>query len=76
MAVAHMVLDVPGVSCRHCKAAIEGSVGRLAGVRAVDVDVEAKNASVEFDDEGVSLETIIAAVTAEGYEVAGSRSAG
>jgi copper chaperone len=71
MSETHAVLNVPSVSCNHCKMAIEGAVGALAGVRAVTVDVDAKSVAVDFEAGDVALETIEAAVQEEGYEVAG-----
>jgi copper chaperone len=65
------VLNVPGVSCAHCKMAIEGAVGALAGVSRVEVDVDAKSVTVEYDEGAVALDAIEAAVGEEGYEVAG-----
>jgi copper chaperone len=67
----HAVLNVPSVSCNHCKMAIEGAVGALAGVRSVAVDVDAKSVTVAFESQDLSLETIESAVREEGYEVAG-----
>jgi copper chaperone len=71
MATTHAVLNVPTVSCNHCKMAIEGAVKNLQGVDSVDVDVTAKSVSVDFEADSVSLETIEAALQEEGYEVAG-----
>ena len=71
MSETHAVLNVPSVSCNHCKMAIEGAVGALAGVRSVAVDVGAKSATVDFETGDVTLETIAAAIQEEGYEVAG-----
>jgi copper chaperone len=71
MSETHAVLNVPSVSCNHCKMAIEGAVGALAGVRSVSVDVDAKSVAVDFEAGDVTLETIEAAVQEEGYEVAG-----
>jgi len=76
MSETHAVLDVPSVSCNHCKMAIEGAVGALAGVRSVAVDVDAKSVTVDFETGEVTLETITAAVQEEGYEVAGRRELG
>ena len=59
--------SVPGISCGHCKAAIEGEVGQVPGVDAVEVDVEAKTVRV---DGSASEELIRAAVDEAGYEVA------
>lgn len=71
MSETNAVLNVPSVSCNHCKMAIEGAVGALAGVRSVAVDVDAKSVAVDFETGDVTLETIEAAVQEEGYAVAG-----
>jgi copper chaperone len=71
MAETHAVLNVPSVSCNHCKMAIEKAVSGLGGVGAVDVDVAEKTVSVDFDDSAVALDAIEAVVAEEGYEVAG-----
>jgi copper chaperone len=71
MAETHVVLNVPSVSCNHCKMAIEKAVSGLDGIAVVDVDVTEKTVSVDFDADAVSLESIEAAVSEEGYEVAG-----
>ena len=71
MSETHIVLNVPSVSCNHCKMAIEGAVGALAGVQSVAVDVDAKSVTVDFEAGDVTLETIEAAVQEEGYAVAG-----
>jgi copper ion binding protein len=60
--------SVPGVSCEHCRAAIENEVAPLAGVASVDVDLEAKTVTVT----GESLDgaAIVAAIDEAGYDVA------
>lgn len=58
--------SVPGISCGHCKSAIEGSVGVVAGVASVAVDVDAKSVTVEGGDDSA----IRAAIDAAGYDVA------
>ena len=63
------IYSVPGISCDHCKAAIEGEVGAVAGVANVDVDIEAKSVRVEGD---APDEAIRAAIDEAGYEVAGA----
>jgi copper chaperone len=58
---------VPGVSCEHCKHAIEGEVGAIASVVRVEVDVSAKTVTVE----GAAAEADVhAAVERAGYEIA------
>lgn len=58
---------VPGMSCAHCKAAIEEEVGAVAGVASVEADPATKLVVVvgEADDEAVR-----AAIDEAGYAVA------
>lgn len=60
--------NVPDISCNHCKHAIEGEVKDVAGVRSVEVDVNAKTVSVEA--EPLDEQAIIDAIGEAGYEVA------
>lgn len=64
-----MTYSVPGVSCGHCKAAIEGEVGGVAGVESVTVDIDGKTVTIvgEPDEQAV-----FAAIDEAGYEVAGT----
>ena len=48
-ATRHVVLNVPDVSCNHCKMAIESAVSGLAGVDAVEVEIESKSVAVDLD---------------------------
>jgi copper ion binding protein len=66
--VSTRLYSVPGISCGHCKAAIEGEVGKVAGVEQVEVDVEARTVRVEGS---ASDESVRSAVDEAGYEVAG-----
>lgn len=61
------VYSVPGISCGHCKTAIEGEVAGVDGVVAVEVDVDAK--TVRVDGEAAD-EAIRSAIDDAGYEVA------
>jgi copper ion binding protein len=72
MAETHAVLNVPTVSCSHCKTAIEKAVRALDGVGAAEVDVAEKTVTVRFDAAAVALDVIESACAEEGYEVAGS----
>ncbi len=62
--------DVPGISCGHCKAAIESEVGAVTEVDSVVVDVDARTVTVAGD---VDVEVVRAAIDEAGYEVAGVR---
>ncbi len=69
----HIVLDVPGVSCSHCKMAIEGALRGLDGVISATVDVGTKSVDVVFDGERADRQRIESAIAGEGYAVAGVR---
>ena len=62
-------LNVPDISCDHCKDTIEGAVGQLEGVETVQVDVEQRTVAVAFDETEISLPQIVAAIDEVGYEV-------
>ena len=62
-------LDVPEISCDHCKMSIEGAVGELDGVARVEVSIADKTVDVEFA-ETVSHADIVTAIEAQGYAVA------
>jgi copper chaperone len=66
--VQELSYSVPGVSCDHCRFAIVEAVGRLGGVREVEVDLDAKRVAVRGDS--LDDAAIRAAVEDAGYEVA------
>lgn len=43
---AELAYVVPGMTCSHCDAAIRAEVAELAGVTAVEVDLESKRVTV------------------------------
>jgi copper ion binding protein len=63
--------SVPGISCGHCEAAIQGEVGPIEGVESVVVDLEAKTVTVAAQDPAALDEQVRAAIDEAGYEVAG-----
>jgi copper chaperone len=69
-ATRHVLLNVPDVSCNHCKTAIESAVSRLAGVDKVEVEIATKSVAVYLDAAG-DLGAVKAAIEDEGYAVAG-----
>jgi copper chaperone len=58
--------SVPGMSCDHCRHAVSTELGAVAGVTAVDVDLETKLVRVT----GAALEDAVlrAAIQEAGYE--------
>lgn len=72
----HVVLNVPDISCGHCKIAIEKAVTGIDGVTSVVVEVADKSVDLHFDAERVTLDEISAAIAEEGYSVAGQHAFG
>ena len=67
--MTNIKLDVPAISCDHCKMSIEGAVGELAGVTTVAVSVDDRTVDVSFEDSLTQAE-IVSAIEEQGYEVA------
>jgi len=59
--------SVPGISCDHCKHAIESEVATVDGVESVVVDVATKTVVV---DGSPADDAVRAAIDEAGYEVA------
>jgi copper chaperone CopZ len=67
-ATREITYHVEGMTCEHCRVAVTEAVAQVAGVEDVDVDVASGRMLVVGRD--VDAAKIVAAVTAEGYEVA------
>ncbi|MDQ0879117.1 copper chaperone CopZ [Peribacillus sp. V2I11] len=64
-----VTLNVSGMSCGHCVNAVEGNVGKLAGVENVKVHLDTGKVDVAFDKEKVTLEKIKETIDEQGYDV-------
>lgn len=63
-----LTLQVPGMTCGHCEAAVKQEVGAVPGVTAVDVDLATKDVTVTGTD--LDRSAIVAAIDEAGYDVA------
>ena len=63
--MATLTYVVPGVTCGHCKSAIETEVGQVPGVERVEVDIESKRVVIEGS---AAEDALIAAIAEAGYE--------
>ena len=59
------VFEVPGITCDHCKHAIEAEVGVVPGVNSVLVAVDAKTVTVEGNASDASIRD---AISEAGYD--------
>ncbi len=57
-------LKITGMSCSHCKAAVETALSRVRGVEGVSVDLAEGKAEVKGS---ATVADLLAAVQAEGY---------
>jgi len=62
--------DVPGMDCPSCADTVEGALGRVAGVAAVETRPAAGRVDVRYDPAGTDETALAAAIEAAGYEVA------
>ena len=69
MSIKKDSLVVEGMSCGHCKNAVEKAVTALAGVVLAEVNLAEKTLTLEFDTDKVTLDKIKEAVDEEGYTV-------
>ena len=63
-------LNVEGMSCAHCKAAVEGELKALAGIVKADADVATGTVEVRYDEGALSTEDLKDAIEEAGYRVA------
>ncbi|MGI6731645.1 MAG: copper chaperone CopZ [Anaerovoracaceae bacterium] len=64
-----IILNVEGMSCSHCVDAVSKAVNGLDGVSSVDVQLEEKTVTVEFDASQINLNSIKEAIEDQGYDV-------
>ena len=62
-------LNVEGMSCGHCKAAVEGELNKLPGVEYSNADFGRGIVEVRYDEGRVTTEDLEAAVEEAGYRV-------
>ncbi|KXS42896.1 MULTISPECIES: cation transporter [unclassified Candidatus Frackibacter] len=63
-----VTITVRGMSCGHCKNAVEEALNALDGVESAEVDLDAETVAVSYD--GLEVEDLKSAITEAGpYEV-------
>lgn len=67
--MASSTIDVMGMSCSHCEHSVKTSVGALAGVSKVQVELKTGKVTVEYDPAQVDLKTIKDTIEDQGYDV-------
>ncbi len=62
------VLNIEGMSCQGCVRHVTKALEAVEGVKAVEVSLENKNATVSSDQE-INTEVLVKAVEDSGYKV-------
>lgn len=62
-------LKIEGMTCDHCKKAVDGALRNLQGVQEVKVDVAKGIAEVTYNNSEVTVDSMKEAVEEQGYDV-------
>ncbi|WP_147802268.1 cation transporter [Alkalicoccus halolimnae] len=62
------VIQVAGMTCGHCKQAVEGAASSVKGVSRAEVDLKAGNVTVEME-EGTNITEIKEEIEDQGYDI-------
>ncbi|NPV92828.1 MAG: heavy-metal-associated domain-containing protein [Firmicutes bacterium] len=63
------VLRVKGMTCGHCKMAVENSLKKISGVKDAVVDLKEATVKVAYEAGPVTRQNLVDAVNDAGYEV-------
>ncbi len=63
------MLDVEGMSCAHCKAAVEDELRALPGIEKADADIARGTVEVRYDESKVGTQDLKRAIEEAGYTV-------
>ena len=66
--MTNIIIDIKGMSCNHCKIAVEEELNKLKGVIKANVNLKNNNVEVEFDETKVNMEKLKQAIEEAGYE--------
>lgn len=64
-----ITLQVQGMTCGHCKAAVTNALQELDGVSRVEVHLQEGTVDVDYDETKVSVEKLKEAIEEQGYDV-------
>jgi copper chaperone len=66
------VLKVEGMTCQHCVQTVTETVGKIKGVEQVDISLEQKEVTIDFDELQTQTEAISTRIVEAGFEVIGN----
>ena len=65
--MANVKLRITGMTCGHCQAKVEKALKSVNGVYTAVIDLPDGEAEVDFDDDSVTTDQLVAAITKVGY---------
>ena len=63
----NIVLDVKGMSCGHCAAAVKTAVLALEGIESVEIDLQSEKVCISYNN--ITIEDIKSVIEEQGYDV-------
>ena len=61
-------ISIEGMQCNHCKMSVEKALNSIEGITSVEVDLENKNAVIEYSKE-IENDKIKSVIEDAGFEV-------
>jgi copper chaperone len=65
--MANVKLRITGMTCGHCQAKVEKALKGIGGVYTAVIDLPDGEAEVDFNDDTVTTDQLVAAVANAGY---------
>ena len=65
--MASAKLHVTGMTCGHCRTKVEQALKGIAGVYSAVVDLQDGEAEIDFNDDSITTQQLVAAVIQAGY---------
>ena len=65
------ILGVEGMTCQNCVQTVSETVGKLPGVHKVEVNLDQKVVTVDFDESESEIGAISSAIVEAGFEIIG-----
>lgn len=66
-----VVLKVEGMSCNHCKMAVEKALLKVDGIISAEVNLAEKSVVITFDNERANVDKMKNVIVDAGYTVVG-----
>jgi len=63
------VLKVGGMTCQHCVQTVSEKVGKMPGIENIEVDLDQKKVTVNFDESKSNVDEISTQIVDAGFEI-------